>query len=63
MAGEVGDGFALQAAHHQGLEPGQFLRRQGLIVAQIKVQPAKIQDVGQDTSAEARGSETPLSRK
>ena len=47
MAGEVGYGFTLPAAHHQGLEAGQLFRSEGLIVAQVEVQAAQAQDVGQ----------------
>ena len=48
MAGEVGYRFALKAAHHQGLKAGQFFRGQRLIVAQVEVQAAQTQGVGQE---------------
>ena len=40
VAGEIGHGFTLPAPDHQGLEAGQFVGIEGLIVAEIEVQAA-----------------------
>ena len=60
MAGEIGHGFAFPAPDHQGLEAGQFVGIEGLIVAEIEVQAADAQGVGQENFGGGPGFRDPF---
>ena len=60
VAGKISYRFAFPAPDHERLEAGQFFGVEGLVVAEIEVQAAEAQGVGQENFGRGPGFRDPF---